>query len=56
MVKRTGEGGSPDEYFGSVKITLEQPAERNSKHGRIVARYRAERVADDFCHEGGTTG
>ena len=28
MVKRTGEGGSPDEYFGSVKITLEQPAEQ----------------------------
>lgn len=28
MVKRTGEGGSPDEYFGSVNITLEQPAEQ----------------------------
>ena len=56
MVKRTGEGGSPDKCFGSVKITLEQPAEQMSKHGRIGARYRAERVADDFCHEGGTTG
>ena len=56
MGKRTGEGGSTGKYFGRVKINLEQPAEQPSKHGRTGARYRAERVADDFCHEGGTTG
>ena len=56
MVKRTGEGGSRGEYVGSVKSTVEQSSEQPRKHGLTVARYRAERVADDFCHEGGTTG
>ena len=56
MVKRAGEGESPDRSFGSVKITLEQPAEQKSKHGRAGVRYRAERVAEIICHEGGTTG